>query len=118
MSEPLRGVVVSHADLAGALVDAVERITGRFTCADCGEGYHDSFRPPKTEGVCDKCGGTEFARRADDTAETVRARLLAYYRETAPLIGYYFAKGSLKTVNGMAAIDEVTAQIDLILNRL
>jgi adenylate kinase len=95
----------------------IDRIAGRFTCAKCGEGYHDRFKQPAKEGVCDKCGGTEFTRRADDKAETVRTRLMAYYRETAPLIGYYFAKGKLATVDGMAAIGDVTRKIDAILAR-
>ena len=73
----------------------VERIVGRYTCAKCGEGYHDRFKQPKKEGVCDVCGGTEFTRRADDNAETVTTRLMAYYRDTSPLIGYYFCKGTL-----------------------
>ncbi len=89
----------------------VERITGRFTCAGCGAGYHDSFQKPEKEGVCDKCGGTEFSRRADDNAETVRERLKAYHDKTAPIIAYYGDKGSLKSVDGMASIDQVTAQL-------
>ena len=93
----------------------VERITGRFSCADCGTGYHDKYKTPAKEGVCDKCGSTQFSRRADDNEETVRNRLMAYYRETAPLIGYYFAKERLKSVDGMADIDEVARQINAIL---
>ena len=89
----------------------VERITGRYTCAKCGAGYHDSFQKPKVEGVCDKCGSSEFTRRADDNAETVRARLAAYHEQTAPIITYYAGKGSLQSIDGMAAIDEVTAQM-------
>ena len=73
----------------------VYRITGRFTCAKCGAGYHDTFKKPAKEGVCDTCGGTTFTRRADDNAETVTNRLMVYYRETSPLIGYYFCKGNL-----------------------
>ena len=93
----------------------VERISGRYTCADCGTGYHDQFLQPKKDGVCDKCGGTEFKRRPDDKAETVRTRLQAYYKETSPLIGYYYAKGLLQPVDGMADIDAVTEQIETIL---
>lgn len=93
----------------------VERIVGRYTCATCGEGYHDRFKRPKVRGVCDVCGGTEFTRRADDNAETVTSRLIAYYRETSPLIGYYFAKGLLRSVDGMAPIDEVAKAIDEVL---
>ncbi len=92
----------------------VERITGRFSCSKCGVGYHDKYKTPAKEGVCDKCGSTEFSRRADDNEETVRNRLMAYYRETAPLIGYYFAKDRLKSVDGMADIDDVTRQINAI----
>jgi adenylate kinase len=90
----------------------VERIVGRFTCTKCGEGYHDRFKRPKVRGVCDVCGGTEFSRRPDDNAETVNRRLMVYYRETAPLTGYYFCKGNLKTVDGMGAIEEVGRAID------
>lgn len=90
----------------------VERISGRYTCSNCGAGYHDTNLKPAKEGVCDKCGGTEFKRRPDDRAETVVDRLQTYYKETAPLIGYYYAKGLLRSVDGMAEIDEVTKEID------
>ena len=90
----------------------VGRITGRFSCAECGAGYHDTFQRPKTEGVCDGCGATEFKRRADDNEETVRARLAAYHAQTAPILPYYGGQGVLKTVDGMAPIDEVTGQIE------
>lgn len=93
----------------------VERIVGRYACAKCGEGYHDRFKRPQKRHVCDICGSTEFSRRADDNAETVTTRLMAYYRETAPLIGYYFCKGILKSVDGMAPIDEVAQEIDKVL---
>lgn len=93
----------------------VERITGRFTCGDCGEGYHDVFRKPKVDGVCDNCGSSNFKRRADDNEETLRARLLSYYKETSPLIGYYFAKENLESIDGMADMPEVTKQIETIL---
>jgi len=89
----------------------VDRVSGRFTCAKCGEGYHDTHKRPKKEGVCDVCGATEFKRRADDNAETVRARLVAYHADTAPLIDYYRGTGKLKSVDGMADIDAVTAAI-------
>ena len=91
--------------------ELVERIAGRFACAKCGEGYHDPHRMPKVEGVCDKCGGTEFVRRPDDNAETVRARLKAYHAQTAPLIGYYRAQGKLRAVDGMADIPVVAKAI-------
>lgn len=94
----------------------VDRITGRFSCAKCGAGYHDIYQKPKKEGVCDSCGSTEFSRRADDNPETVRNRLMAYYRETAPLIGYYFAYRKLHGVDGMAPIGEVAAALDKVLN--
>ncbi len=93
----------------------VERISGRFTCAKCGAGYHDVFKAPTVAGVCDKCGSTEFTRRADDNRETVIARLEAYHRQTAPLLPYYQAKGSLRTVDGMADIDVVSREINSVL---
>ncbi len=93
----------------------VERITGRFSCAACGAGYHDTFQRPKTDGVCDACGGTEFVRRADDNEKTVRARLEAYRAQTAPILPYYDQKGLLRAVDGMASIDEVTGQIEAML---
>lgn len=93
----------------------VKRITGRFTCAECGAGYHDEFQKPEKEGVCDQCGGTEFTRRADDNAETVRARLQAYHEQTAPILSYYKEKGTMKSVEGMATIDEVTEQLNAVL---
>jgi adenylate kinase len=96
----------------------VDRITGRFTCAKCGAGYHDTNKPPKQAGVCDVCGGTEFTRRADDKAETVKARLEAYHRQTAPLLPYYRSRGVLQKVDGMAPIDQVAAQIDKVLDGL
>jgi adenylate kinase len=89
----------------------VERISGRFSCGKCGAGYHDSFKPTAVAGVCDVCGGTEFVRRKDDNAETVAARLAAYEAQTAPLLPYYGDKGLVRAVDGMAAIDEVTAAI-------
>ncbi|MFO1069460.1 MAG: adenylate kinase [Geminicoccaceae bacterium] len=93
-------------------VDAlVERISGRFTCARCGTGYHDSFKPTKVAGVCDVCGAGEFVRRPDDNAETVKARLAAYAAQTAPLLPYYAARGLVKPVDGMAPIGAVTAAI-------
>jgi adenylate kinase len=85
----------------------VERVAGRFTCGNCGEGYHDEFKKPEKEGVCDRCGGTEFKRRPDDNAEVMRTRLLAYYKETSPLLGYYYAKGNLQSVDGMGEINDI-----------
>ncbi|MCK5089448.1 MAG: adenylate kinase, partial [Hyphomicrobiaceae bacterium] len=93
----------------------VDRISGRYMCADCGASFHDTNHKPKVPGVCDRCGSTEFIRRKDDNAETVRNRLMAYYRETSPLIGYYFAKDKLRSVDGMAPISEVSSQIEAVL---
>lgn len=93
----------------GVLVD---RITGRYTCANCGAGYHDTNLKPEREGVCDRCGGTEFTRRADDKAETVRERLAAYHAQTAPLLPYYRDRGVLRSIDGMANVDAVTAQME------
>lgn len=95
----------------------VDRISGRYACAKCGAGYHDTHKVPKVAGVCDTCGSTAFSRRADDNAETVQKRLMAYYRETSPLIGYYFAKGILQTVDGMAPIGNITHAIDALLGQ-
>lgn len=93
----------------------VERITGRFTCATCGKGYHDTFEKPKVEGTCDKCGGHEFKRRPDDNAETVRTRMAEYRAKTAPILPVYEARGIVGKVDGMAEMDEVTAAIEAIL---
>jgi adenylate kinase len=89
----------------------VDRIAGRFTCATCGTGYHDTFKQTKRPGVCDVCGGTTFTRRADDNRETVAARLVAYHTQTAPILPHYKAQGILRRVDGMANIDEVTRQL-------
>ncbi|MGH6792037.1 MAG: adenylate kinase [Methyloceanibacter sp.] len=95
----------------------VERITGRFACAHCGEGYHDLYKMPKVPGVCDRCGGTNFVRRKDDNEEVVRARLKAYHAQTEPLIGYYKKQGKLRGVDGMADIDLVQKAINQALDR-
>ena len=89
----------------------IARVAGRYTCAKCGEGYHDAFKIPAGAGVCDKCGGTEFKRRADDNAETARARLEAYHAQTAPLIAHYKALGVLETVDAMESIEAVAAAL-------
>lgn len=93
----------------------VERVAGRYTCGSCGEGYHDKFKKPAKDGVCDRCGGTEFKRRPDDNADVMRTRLMAYYKETSPLLGYYFAKGELKSVDGMGDISDIFNAVDSIL---
>ncbi|WP_232494769.1 adenylate kinase [Novosphingobium kaempferiae] len=93
----------------------VERITGRFTCATCGKGYHDTFEKPKVENTCDKCGGHEFKRRPDDNAETVRTRMAEYRAKTAPILPVYEARGIVAKVDGMAEMDDVTGAIEAIL---
>jgi adenylate kinase len=94
----------------------VTRITGRFTCARCGTGYHDSLRPTKVQGVCDVCGSTEFKRRPDDNEQTVRTRMEEYRAKTAPILPFYEAKNLVRRVDGMAAVEDVGAAIDAILD--
>jgi len=94
----------------------VTRITGRFTCAKCGTGYHDAFRPTKVNGICDVCGSSEFKRRPDDNEQTVRTRMEEYRAKTAPILPFYEAKGLVRRVDGMASVEEVGAQIDAILD--
>lgn len=89
----------------------VRRIAGRFTCGNCGEVYHDDTRPTKAPGVCDVCGSADLRRRADDNADSLRTRLLEYYKKTAPLIGYYHAKNKRRVVDGLAPIDQVARHI-------
>jgi adenylate kinase len=96
----------------------VRRITGRFACAKCGAGYHEDFQRPRVAGVCDRCGGTKFTRRPDDNEATVRARLAAYHRETAPLLPYYSARGALREVDGMAEIDQVALELEALVEGL
>jgi len=95
----------------------VTRIAGRYTCGNCGEGYHDKFKQPQTEGTCDKCGGTEMSRRADDNAETVSQRLKAYHAQTAPLIAYYDDKCALKRVDAMGDIDTIAKELTAIVEK-
>jgi len=91
--------------------ELVGRITARSTCGNCGEGYNDVSKPIPADGKCVVCGGTEFKRRADDNEESLKTRLLAYYKQTSPLIGYYYAKGQLRSVNGLGEIDDVAGEI-------
>ncbi|PZO67894.1 MAG: adenylate kinase [Paracoccus denitrificans] len=93
----------------------VERISGRFTCGNCGEVYHDQTKPTTVPGICDVCGSSDLRRRADDNADALKTRLLEYYKKTSPLIGYYYAKRMLRSVDGLAEIDEVAAAIASIL---
>jgi adenylate kinase len=94
----------------------VDRITGRFTCAKCGEGYHDRHKRPRVEGVCDKCSATEFKRRPDDNEATVRTRMAEYRAKTAPILPIYEARGIVRRVDGMADIEDVARSIDAILS--
>ncbi|RST30592.1 adenylate kinase [Sphingomonas ginkgonis] len=94
----------------------VERITGRFSCAECGTGYHDRFKQPKVEGTCDVCGSHEFKRRPDDNEATVRTRMAEYRAKTAPILPFYEARGLVRRVDGMASVEEVAGQIDAILD--
>jgi len=95
----------------------VRRITARSTCASCGEMYNDHTKPQPADGKCSNCGGREFSRRADDNEESLRQRLIEYYKKTSPLIGYYYAKGILKPVNGLGEIDEVQAEISQVVDK-
>jgi len=113
-AEALDDMLMKHGKKLDAVIEIkvdegalVERVSGRFTCAICGEGYHDKFRPLKKQGVCDVCGGTEFIRRADDNAATMTSRLKAFHEQTAPILPYYKAKGLLKSVDGMAPMLDV-----------
>jgi adenylate kinase len=107
-----QGAAVSAAiSLAVDDAEMVARVSGRYTCAGCGEGYHDSFKQPAQAGTCDKCGGTAFRRRADDNAQTVAARLAAYHDQTAPLIAHYDRMGVLQTVDGMADIPAIASAL-------
>lgn len=117
-AEALDALLAKHGMALDAVIsmevdDAamVDRVSGRYTCAGCGEGYHDAAKVPAVAGACDKCGGTAFKRRADDNAETVKARLEAYHADTAPLIAFYEAAGKLKRIDAMGEIGGVTAAI-------
>ena len=95
----------------------VARITGRYTCGNCGEVYHDATRPTAKPGVCDVCGSTNLKRRADDNADALKVRLMEYYKKTSPLIGYYYAKGKLASLDGLAEVDAVAASVAKVLDR-
>jgi adenylate kinase len=110
--ETLDAVIEMQVDDAAL----VARITGRFTCGDCGEVYHDVTHRPAVDGVCDKCGGTNMKRRADDNEDSLRQRLMEYYKKTSPLIGYYYAKGQLRSVDGLAEIGDVQKAIAALLD--
>ncbi len=117
-AEALDGLLASSDQNVSAAIsleveddEMVTRISGRYTCAGCGEGYHDTFKKPVEEGKCDKCGHTEFKRRADDNAETVASRLAAYHAQTAPLIDYYQAQGVLKGIDAMGQIDDIARDL-------
>lgn len=107
MKRALSAVIEVYVDE----VALIERVTGRFACAQCGLGYHSLFRRPQRESVCDRCGGTEFIRRDDDNPNAMRARLRAYHAETAPILPYYQQRGLVHRVDGMASVDEVTEAI-------
>ncbi len=120
--EQLDAILAKHGrslnhviELAVDVEALVERITGRFSCANCGTLYHDTANPPSKEGVCDTCGSTEFKRRPDDNEETVRKRMDVYRAETAPILPGYEARGIVTRVDGMAAIDQVADSIDAVL---
>ncbi len=107
-----KGLTVDHVIQLEVDEDAiVSRLSGRFSCAACGEGYHDTYARPEVEGVCDKCGAKEFTRRSDDNAHTVRSRLAAYNKQTAPILPYYLEKGSLKRVDGLGTMETVFGEI-------
>jgi adenylate kinase len=111
-----KGLQIDHVLELACDDDAmVTRITGRYTCEDCGAGYHDEFQKPQQDGVCDKCSGTTFIRRSDDKAETVRNRLKTYHEQTAPILAFYREIGVLSSVDGMAAIDIVTDRLNEVL---
>ena len=112
MGQGLDAVIEMQVDDAAL----VARITGRYTCGTCGEVYHDQTRPTAVAGTCDACGGHDLKRRADDTAEALKTRLMEYYKKTSPLIGYYYAKGQLSTVDGLAEMDAVALAVAKVLD--
>ena len=124
-AEALDNILASKGQKLNAVIEMrvddealVKRITGRYTCAKCGQGYHDEFARPKVAGVCDVCGGTEFIRRPDDNEKTVRDRLAVYNKQTAPLVAYYHQKGNLHVIDGMADIAVVTQAMVGVLDKV
>ncbi len=122
-ADALGALLTKHGAKLDAVVEMrvddnalVQRITARSTCGDCGEVYNDITKPIPADGKCTNCGGTEFKRRADDNEESLRTRLMEYYKKTSPLIGYYYAKGDLRSVNGLGEIDDVAGEIGEILS--
>lgn len=122
-AEALDAILAAHGRALDHVIELevdedalVDRITGRFTCASCGEGYHDRYKLPKVAGICDECGATEFKRRPDDNAETVRTRMAEYRAKTAPILPIYEARGLVHRVDGMADMDDVGASIAAILD--
>lgn len=113
MGQGLDAVIEMQVDDAAL----VARITGRYTCGQCGEVYHDATRPTKVDGTCDACGSHDLRRRADDNADALKTRLMEYYKKTSPLIGYYYAKGGLAAVDGLAEMDAVAAAIAKVLDK-
>lgn len=123
-ADALGAMLARHGEKLDAVIEMrvddaalVARITGRFTCATCGAVYHDQTKPTAKAGVCDVCGGTHFLRRADDNADALKQRLMEYYKKTSPLIGYYYAKGSLEVVDGLADIGAVSAAVRKVLDK-
>lgn len=124
-AESLDGILARHGRELQHVIELsvdedalVTRITGRFTCASCGKGYHDVFERPQVDGICDKCGSTEFKRRPDDNEETVRTRMAEYRAKTAPILPIYESRGIVTRIDGMADIDEVTAEIERTLGQV
>lgn len=121
-ADALGALLESHGATLDAVIEMsvddealVSRITARSTCGDCGEVYNDETKPIPTDGKCSNCGGTEFKRRADDNADSLKTRLMEYYKKTSPLLGYYYAKGDLMSVNGLGEIEEVAGAISEVL---
>ncbi len=121
-ADALGALLTSHDATLDAVIEMsvddealVSRITARSTCGACGEVYNDETKPIPTDGKCTNCGGTEFKRRADDNADSLKTRLMEYYKKTSPLLGYYYAKGDLTSVNGLGEIEEVASAISAVL---